>query len=63
MVVELLGLGGVYIGGICNNIEFVIELLKLLKYVLLFFGLCLGWFVDNLDLKLCLFVEFVVYEN
>ena len=40
---ESLGLGGVYIGGLRNNIESVTELLKLPKHVLPLFGLCLGW--------------------
>jgi nitroreductase len=40
---ESLGLGGVYIGGLRNNIEAVTELLKLPQHVLPLFGLCLGW--------------------
>lgn len=48
---ESLGLGGVYIGGLRNNIEAVTELLKLPKHVLPLFGLCLGWPADNPDLK------------
>lgn len=40
---ESLGLGGVYIGGLRNNIEVVTELLNLPKHVLPLFGLCLGW--------------------
>lgn len=39
---EALGLGGVYIGGIRNNIEAVTELLKLPEEVYPVFGLCLG---------------------
>jgi nitroreductase len=42
-------LGGVYIGGLRNNIESVTELLKLPKHVLPLFGLCLGWPADNPD--------------
>jgi nitroreductase len=37
------GLGGVYIGGLRNNIDAVTELLKLPQHVLPLFGLCLGW--------------------
>lgn len=48
---ESLGLGGVYIGGLRNNIEAVTELLKLPQHVLPLFGLCLGWPADNPDLK------------
>lgn len=40
---ESLGLGGVYIGGLRNNIEAVTKLLKLPQHVLPLFGLCLGW--------------------
>ncbi len=56
-------LGGVYIGGIRNNIESVTELLKLPKHVLPLFGLCLGWPADNPDLKPRLPAELVVHEN
>lgn len=48
---ESLGLGGVYIGGLRNNIEAVTKLLKLPQHVLPLFGLCLGWPADNPDLK------------
>lgn len=60
---ESLGLGGVYIGGIRNNIESVTELLKLPKHVLPLFGLCLGWPADNPDLKPRLPAALVVHEN
>lgn len=48
---ESLGLGGVYIGGLRNNIEAVTKLLKLPQHVLPLFGLCLGWPADNPDLS------------
>ncbi|MBA8579393.1 nitroreductase NfsA [Escherichia fergusonii] len=60
---ESLGLGGVYIGGLRNNIEAVTELLKLPKHVLPLFGLCLGWPADNPDLKPCLPASILVHEN
>lgn len=60
---ESLGLGGVYIGGIRNNIESVTNLLKLPKHVLPLFGLCLGWPADNPDLKPRLPAALVVHEN
>lgn len=44
---ESLGLGGVYIGGIRNNIEAVSELLEIPQQVLPLFGLCLGWPNNN----------------
>lgn len=40
---ESLGLGCVYIGGIRNHIAEVTELLKLPKFVLPLFGLCIGY--------------------
>lgn len=60
---ESLGLGGVYIGGIRNNIEAVGELLGVPKYVLPLFGLCLGWPADKPDLKPRLPAALVVHEN
>ena len=60
---ESLGLGGVYIGGLRNNIESVTELLKLPKHVLPLFGLCLGWPADNPDLKPRIPAAMLVHEN
>ncbi len=60
---ESLGLGGVYIGGLRNNIEAVTKLLKLPQYVLPLFGLCLGWPADNPDLKPRLPASILVHEN
>ncbi|EIN5079383.1 nitroreductase NfsA [Escherichia coli] len=60
---ESLGLGGVYIGGLRNNIEAVTELLKLPQHVLPLFGLCLGWSADNPDLKPRLPASILVHEN
>lgn len=60
---ESLGLGGVFIGGLRNNIEPVTELLTLPKHVLPLFGLCLGWPADNPDIKPRLPATLVVHEN
>ena len=60
---ESLGLGGVYIGGLRNNIAQVTELLKLPKHVLPLFGLCLGWPASHPDLKPRLPAALVVHEN
>ncbi|MDA8498076.1 nitroreductase NfsA [Citrobacter sp. Igbk 17] len=60
---ESLGLGGVFIGGLRNNIEPVTELLMLPKHVLPLFGLCLGWPADNPDIKPRLPATLVVHEN
>ncbi len=45
---ESLGLGGVYIGGLRNNIEAVTELLKLPQHVLPLFGLCRSFYRKRL---------------
>lgn len=60
---ESLGLGGVYIGGIRNNIEAVTGLLKLPAHVLPLFGLCLGWPADDPGVKPRLPASLVVHEN
>jgi nitroreductase len=60
---ESLGLGGVYIGGIRNNIEAVGELLGVPKYVLPLFGLCLGWPADKPDIKPRMPAAMLVHEN
>ena len=60
---ESLGLGGVYIGGIRNNIEAVGDLLGVPKHVLPLFGLCLGWPADEPDFKPRLPASLVVHEN
>lgn len=60
---ESLGLGGVYIGGIRNNIEAVGELLQVPKYVLPLFGLCLGWPADKPDVKPRMPAALMVHEN
>lgn len=60
---ESLGLGGVYIGGIRNNIEAVTGLLKLPTHVLPLFGLCLGWPADDPGVKPRLPASLVVHEN
>lgn len=60
---ESLGLGGVYIGGLRNNIDAVTELLKLPQHVLPLFGLCLGWPADNPDVKPRMPSEMLVHEN
>lgn len=60
---ESLGLGAVYIGGIRNHIESVGELLKVPKYVLPLFGLCLGWPAEEPGQKPRMPAEMLVHEN
>lgn len=60
---ESLGLGGVYIGGLRNNITTVTQLLKLPEHVLPLFGLCLGYPDQKPELKPRLPAGMVVHEN
>jgi len=60
---ESLGLGGVFIGGIRNNIAQVTELLGLPKFVLPLFGFCIGYPSAVPDLKPRLPQAMVVHEN
>ncbi|RPH28954.1 oxygen-insensitive NADPH nitroreductase [Buttiauxella warmboldiae] len=60
---ESLGLGGVYIGGLRNNIEEVTKLLALPKHVLPLFGLCLGWPDEDHDIKPRIPAAMIMHEN
>ncbi len=60
---ESLGLGGVFIGGIRNNIAQVTELLGLPKFVLPLFGFCLGYPESVPDVKLRIPQSMLVHEN
>lgn len=60
---ESLGMGGVFIGGIRNNIGQVTELLQLPKFVLPLFGFCLGWPESVPDVKPRIPQEMLVHEN
>ncbi|ARJ40607.1 nitroreductase A [Pantoea alhagi] len=60
---ESLGLGGVYIGGIRNNIEQVTGLLGLPQHVLPLFGMCLGWPQHEPDVKPRMPATMLVHEN
>ncbi|CAK6494573.1 Oxygen-insensitive NADPH nitroreductase [Pantoea sp. Nvir] len=60
---ESLGLGGVFIGGIRNNIAQVTELLGLPKFVLPLFGFCIGYPAAVPDLKPRLPHAMLVHEN
>ncbi|AWQ19413.1 oxygen-insensitive NADPH nitroreductase [Pantoea ananatis] len=60
---ESLGLGGVFIGGIRNNIAQVTELLGLPKFVLPLFGFCLGYPESIPDVKPRIPRSMLVHEN
>lgn len=60
---ESLGLGGVFIGGIRNNIARVTALLALPRHVLPLFGLCIGWPASAPPCKPRLPAALVMFEN
>ena len=60
---ESLGLGGVFIGGIRNNIAQVTALLGLPKFVLPLFGFCLGQPESVPDVKPRIPQSMLVHEN
>lgn len=60
---ELLGLGGVYIGSLRNEMEKVGELLQLPKHTLPIVGMCLGYPNQNPPLKPRLPEDLMFFEN
>ncbi|MFS2223417.1 oxygen-insensitive NADPH nitroreductase [Pantoea sp. B65] len=60
---ESLGLGGVFIGGIRNNIAAVSKLLAVPQHVLPLFGMCLGWPDQQPDVKPRMPASMLVHEN
>ena len=60
---ESMGLGGVYVGAIRNNIEAAGELLGLPEQVAVLFGLCLGYPAQNPEVKPKLPAEILMHEN
>jgi nitroreductase len=63
LAAESAGLGGVFIGGIRNEIQTVTDCLGLPEYVYPAFGLCLGWPADKQPVKPRLPVDVVLHEN
>ncbi|MGO2460399.1 MAG: oxygen-insensitive NADPH nitroreductase [Ewingella sp.] len=60
---ESLGLGGVFIGGIRNQVEEVIGLLKLPKFVMPLFGMCIGHPAQDHQVKPRMPQSMLVHEN
>jgi nitroreductase len=60
---ESLGLGGVFIGGIRNQVEEVTELLKLPKFVMPLFGMCIGHPAQDHQVKPRMPQSMLVHEN
>ncbi|RWR02067.1 nitroreductase A [[Pantoea] beijingensis] len=63
LAAESLGLGGVCIGGIRNNIAQVTHELNLPQHVLPLFGMCLGWPAQQPDVKPRMPAKMMVHEN
>ncbi len=51
LAAESVGLGGVYIGGIRNDPQVVVDQLRLPELVAPVFGLCLGWPAESPEVK------------
>ncbi|MGC9403344.1 oxygen-insensitive NADPH nitroreductase [Vibrio genomosp. F10] len=63
LAAESLGLGGVYIGGLRNNVQQVDELLGLPKNSAVLFGMCLGHPDQQPELKPRLPAHVILHEN
>jgi nitroreductase len=63
LAAESVGLGGVFIGGIRNDPEVLVEQLKLPRLVVPLFGLCLGWPAESPQVKPRLPVELILHQD
>ncbi|WP_308304382.1 oxygen-insensitive NADPH nitroreductase [Shewanella sp. GutDb-MelDb] len=63
LAAQSLGLGGVFIGGIRNNPDKVVQLLNLPKHVMPLFGLCLGYAAKAPESKPRLPQSIVVHQD
>jgi nitroreductase len=63
LAAESQGLGGVFIGGIRNAPEVVVEQLALPKWVMPVFGMCLGWPDQENEVKPRMPVEIVLHQD
>ncbi|OEF06527.1 oxygen-insensitive NADPH nitroreductase [Vibrio genomosp. F10] len=63
LAAESLGLGGVYIGGLRNNVQQVDELLGLPKNSAVLFGMCMGHPDQQPELKPRLPAHVILHEN
>jgi nitroreductase len=60
---ESMGLGGVYIGGMRNNLEEVSTLLNIPQNAYPVFGMCLGYPAENPDIKPRMPMELILKHN
>lgn len=63
LAAESQGLGGVFIGGIRNDPQVVLDQLALPSLVLPVFGMCLGWPNEETELKPRMPVGFVLHQD
>ena len=63
LAAESQGLGGVFIGGIRNDPQVVVEQLALPDRVLPVFGMCLGWPNESNEIKPRMPVGFVLHQD
>lgn len=63
LAAESMGLGGVFIGGLRNNIVQVSHLLELPEQVIVLFGLCIGYPAQNPEIKPKLPAEILMHNN
>ncbi len=63
LAAESVGLGGVFIGGIRNEIQIVADLLQLPQLVVPVFGMCLGWPADTPDIKPRMPLPMVLHQD
>lgn len=60
---ESVGLGGVFIGGIRNDPQAIVDELKLPHLVVPVFGMCLGWPADRPEVKPRLPLDIVLHQD
>jgi nitroreductase len=63
LAAESLGLGGVFIGGIRNEIQRVADLLELPELVVPVFGMCLGWPADAPGVKPRMPLDLILHQD
>ena len=63
LAAESAGLGGVFIGGIRNDPQVLVDQLQIPKLVVPLFGLCLGWPAESPEVKPRLPVELILHRD
>ena len=63
LAAESIGLGGVFIGGIRNDLARVADLLKVPELVVPVFGMCLGWPAGAPEVKPRLPVDLILHQD